>query len=879
MRSVNEVIKDINDYYGCNFATESFNKGRDTIYLDIPSVITTSLAEEHLNRLCGEENVIETLKELFPTLKFFNSKDILRKKEEFKSDVEYSSRLDDNNFDNTLIANSTNSENDYIKMANAIEVLNSLFKKRYVANSKRGVIMNVGGFHMYPFPEKIKNKILNIKSKEDARKVVDMLLEIPDYRGIEGYLLDKDNSNWKKVLESDSKKVVVEYEEYKKFTPLLEKVNKWLRYPLYFDSCGQIVYDVEISLSKKQRKKKKCKTKMETQVLPSRLTESFINISSDEDTMAFLVRLYNFHSLNFIRIPSKIFREKIYVEEQGFVDDYGLLDVLRAMNKRFDKPQVFVADELKLKDKYVIKDATILQMIGVQKREDISQEEKNELIFKKIESLNVIKPKEYKFYGGQEMLDLEDSILDKCEELVTEYYDMLNNLTLKVIKSAATYSDSIYMVINSEEVEVLKRRVKEEYIEPEVKRYKDIIEISSPLFNVTFSKKDLSDSGDIIFDRVITLNNTLCQSIKNIYMLSQGNALNILSYYKSFIKETIKNNSQDIIEALRNEGKYNDKDINVLEKELKDDVYFSKIKLNLETLYYYADEYKLDFLNDELLRQEFNNRIEKDIKENHEKLLKYRKSLWDRILEAKKEADSIQNIKEYATIVYLVGDERNKGITTYINILLGKKSEYSSNSVYGALKYLKANKIESMIEELIDLNVLDRASKRASFGSYTAIVKGSYYNENIFSKFKNGNFIGEDTILTNNKKNKESKGSIKKEVEDFSLKSNKNVYSESNSNAILSISAMEFIKRVKDIELTLINKNNFNVAALDIKDIQEFCSIIYKDRKFYNKNWELISNIIPPLSDQAIMFLKLKSINNNDSLRNIVEIEEKKREG
>ena len=36
MRSVNEIIKDINKYYGFDFATESFNKGRDTIYLDIP---------------------------------------------------------------------------------------------------------------------------------------------------------------------------------------------------------------------------------------------------------------------------------------------------------------------------------------------------------------------------------------------------------------------------------------------------------------------------------------------------------------------------------------------------------------------------------------------------------------------------------------------------------------------------------------------------------------------------------------------------------------------------------------------------------------------------------------------------------------------------
>lgn len=878
MRNINEVIKDINNYYGCNVASESFNKGRDTIYLDIPSVITTSLTEEHLNRLYEAENVIETLKALFPTLKFFNSKDIIQKKEEFKSDVQYSSRLNDNNFDDTLIVNTSNSESNYIKMANAIEILNGLFKKKYVSNSKRGVIMNVGGFHMYPFPEKIKNEILNIKSKEDARKVVDMLLEIPDYHGIEGYLLDKDNSNWKKVLESDSKKVVVEYEEYKKFTPLLEKVNKWLRYPLYFDSCGQIVYDVEVSLSKKQRKKKKCKTKMETQVLPSRLTESFINISSDEDTMAFLVRLYNFHSLNFIRIPSKIFREKIYVEEQGFVDDYGLLDVLRAMNKRFNKPQVFVADELKLKDKYVIKDATILQMIGVQKREDISQEEKNELIFKKIESLNVIKPKEYKFYGGQEMLDLESSILDKAKSMVSEYHDMLNDLTLKAIKSAATYSDSIYMVIKAEEVEKLKRKFNEDCVETVVKRYKDIIEISNPLFDVTFLKKDLNFEGDI-YNRVITINNTLCKSIKNIYMLSKGNVLNIISYYKSFIKETIKNNSQDIIEALRNEGKYNDKDINVLEKELKDDVYFSKIKLNLETLYYYGDEYKLDFFDDELLRQEFNNRIEKDIKENHEKLLKYSKSSWDRILEARKEADSIQNIKEYATIVYLVGDERNKGITTYINILLGKKSEYSSNSVYGALKYLKGNKIESMIEELIDLNVLDRADKRASFGRYTAIVKSVYYNENISSKFKNGKFIGEDTISTDDKKNEKSQSSIKKEVEESSLKSNKNVHSQPNLNVISSISTMEFIRNLKDIELTSINKNNIKVTGLDIKDIQEFCSSIYEDKRFYNKNWEFISDIIPPLSDQAIMFLKLKSINNNDSLKKIVEIEEKKREG
>ena len=89
---------------------------------------------------------------------------------------------------------------------------------------------------------------------------------------------------------------------------------------------------------------------------------------------------------------------------------------------------------------------------------------------------------------------------------------------------------------------------------------------------------------------------------------------------------------------------------------------------------------------------------------------------------------------------------------------------------------------------------------------------------------------------------------------------------------------MEFIRKLKDADLTLINKNNTKVTELDAKDIQEFCLCICKDKRFYNKNWEYISNIIPPLSDQAIMFLKLKSINNGDSLRKIIEIEEKKRE-
>ena len=121
--------------------------------------------------------------------------------------------------------------------------------------------------------------------------------------------------------------------------------------------------------------------------------------------------------------------------------------------------------------------------------------------------------------------------------------------------------------------------------------------------------------------------------------------------------------------------------------------------------------------------------------------------------------------------------------------------------------------------------------------------------------------------------------SIKKEVEESSLKSNKNVHSQPNLNVISSISTMEFIRNLKDIELTSINKNDIKVTELDTKDIQEFCSHICKDKRFYNKNWEYISNIIPPLSDQAMMFLKLKNINNGDSLKKIVEIEEKKREG
>ena len=879
MRSVNEVIKDINKYYGFDFATESFNKGRDTIYLDIPSVITTSITEEQLNRLCEEENIIETFKELFPVLKFFNSKDIIEKKEEFKSEVEYSNRLDsDYDCDDTLIRKENNSESDRIKMADAIEILNGLFKKRYVINSKRGIIFNTGGLHLYPFPEKIQKEIVNIKSKEDAERVVGMLLRIPSYYQIEEYLLDKNNSNWKKVLESDSKRIVVDYDEYEKFTPLLDKINKWLKRGLYFDSYGRIAYDAEILLSKNQRKKKKHKNRIETRMLPIKLTESFVNISSEEDTMAFLVRLYNFDSSNFNRMPTKISGEKIYVEEYGFIDAYGLLDVLRNINKRFNHSQVFVTDELRLSNKYVANDDIILQMIDIQKREDVSQEEKNELIFKKIESLNVINPKEYKFYGGQEMLDLENSILDKAQAMVSEYYDMLNKLTLTHIKLASTYSDSLSMVVFSEKVMDLKKDVKDGCVETVVERYKDIVEMNNPLFKVKFLKKDLKFNGDI-YDKVIEINNSLCEAIKNIYMLSKSNVFNIISYYKGFIKEFVKSNSQDIVEALRNEGKYNDKDINSLEKELGNDIYFSKIQLSIESIYYCGNEYKIDFFDNDVLKQQFDDMVKKDIKDNHEKLLENKKSIWDKILEARKDADNLLNIKEYTIIAYLVGNEKNKGITTYVAILLGKKSEYSSNSLYGSLKYLKANKVESMIEELIDVNALDRVTKRASFGRYTAIVKGIYYNENIAAKFKNGKFIEKDTVVVENNKSKKSKDVIKKEEKDSSLTHGDNNCGKLVLNSVSSISTMEFIKSLKDVELTLINKNDIKVTELDTKDIQEFCSHICKDKRFYNKNWEYISNIIPPLSDQAMMFLKLKNINNGDSLKKIVEIEEKKREG
>ena len=229
-------------------------------------------------------------------------------------------------------------------------------------------------------------------------------------------------------------------------------------------------------------------------------------------------------------------------------------------------------------------------------------------------------------------------------------------------------------------------------------------------------------------------------------------------------------------------------------------------------------------------------------------------------------------------IAYLVGKEKNKGITTYIGILLGKKSEYSSNKLYGSLKHLNADKVESMIEDLIDVDALDRTTKRASFGRYTAIVKGIYYNESIINKFKNDNLIEKDTVIVENNKSENSKDAIKKEEKDPSLTHGDNNCSKLVSNNISPISTMEFIRKLKDADLTLINKNNTKVTELDAKDIQEFCLCICKDKRFYNKNWEYISNIIPPLSDQAIMFLKLKSINNGDSLRKIIEIEEKKRE-
>lgn len=849
MKNISEVIKDINDYYGCEFATESFNKGRNTIYLDIPSVITTSLSEDSLNQLYKTENVVNTLKELLPALKFFNSKDIIQKKEEFKGDVQYSSKLNNNKADNGLAINVMGNKSNDINIENGIKILNSLFQKKYIVNSKRGVIFNgVANMHKYPFPETITNEIIKIQSKEDANKVVQMLLEMPKYAICEKYL-DKSND-----MKSNENKVVIEYDDYNKFTPLLEHVNKWLNNKLYIDTDGQIAYDVEVKLSKKQQKKQKRKTNIEIQVLPNELVECFKNITADEDTMAFLIELYEFNAAIFSRKPSKIFREKIYLKKHGFVDDYGLLNVLRGMNKRFKTPQILIADELKLKEKYMVADATVIKMLDIQKKEDIPQDEKIDLIFEIIESLNVIKSKEYKFYGGKEMLDLETTILNKALSMVSKYYDMLNNLTLKEIKSTFKYYKQIDIVIDVIAVEELKRKFNDDCVETIYNRYKDIIEIRHPLFNVMFAKKDLNFNGDI-YNKVITINNKLCQDITNIYMLNKRNVFEIMYECRNVIKTTIESNAQEIIDTLKNEDKYNNIEIDMFDYELINDIYSSKLKCNVNALYYDDNEYKLDSFDNELLKQELSNRIKQDIKEHQEMLLKYKKLYWDRELKAKTEAYNIQDIKEYATIVYLVGNERNKGITTYTNILLGSKSEYADNSVYGALKHLKSNKINSMIEELIDLNVLDRANKKASFGRYIAIVKGGYYNENIAAKFQDGKFIGEDVVVNSDKKYVDAK------------------------NVVSQMSTMEFIKTLKDMDLTIINKNNINVTGLDIKDIQEFGDIICEDKRFYNKNWEIVSNIIPPLSDQVIMFLKLKSINNNDGLKNIIEIEEKKRKG
>ena len=878
MRSVNEIIKDINKYYGFDFATESFNKGRDTIYLDIPSVITTSITEEQLNRLCKEENIIETLKELFPVLKFFNSRNIIKKKEEFKSEVEYSNRLDSNyDYNDILTRKENNSKSDRTKIENAIKILNSLFKKKYMVYSKQGVIFNAGGFNSDPFPESIQKEIVNIESKEDAKKVLGMLLRTSRYHQIEEYLLDKDSFDWKKALEPDTEKIVIDYHDYEKFTPLLEKINKQLRCALYFDSYGQIAYDAEVFLSKNQRKKKKRKNKIETRTLSNKLTESFMNISSEEDTMAFLVRLHDFDSSIFNKTPTKISGDKIFVEEYGFIDTYGLLDVLRNMNEKFNHPQISIANGIRLGNKYIVNDSTILQMINIQKRENISQEEKNELIFKKIESLNAINSKEYKFYGGQEMLDLENSILDKAQTMVSGYYHMLNKVTLTNIKLINTHYDPLDILEFSKTLIELKKDAKCGCVETTVERYKDIIEIDNPLFKAKFSKKDLTFNGDI-YDKVVEINNGLCNAIKNVYTLNESNVSNIISYYREFISDFIKSNSQEIIEALRNEGKYDRIDINSLEKELKKDIYFFYIRLNMEFIFYHDNKYKIDAFNDDVLKQQFNDTIKNDIKNHQEKLLKNKKSEWDEVLEARKDADNLLNIKEYAMIAYLVGNEKNKGITTYIGILLGKKSEYSSNKLYGSLKHLNADKVESMIEDLIDVDALDRTTKRASFGRYTAIVKGIYYSESIINKFKNDNLIEKDTVIVENNKSENSKDAIKKEEKDPSLTHGDNNCSKLVSNNISPISTMEFIRKLKDADLTLINKNNTKVTELDAKDIQEFCLCICKDKRFYNKNWEYISNIIPPLSDQAIMFLKLKSINNGDSLRKIIEIEEKKRE-
>ena len=467
--------------------------------------------------------------------------------------------------------------------------------------------------------------------------------------------------------------------------------------------------------------------------------------------------------------------------------------------------------------------------------------------------------KDYKFVGSKELVQTYTKVMEDADIKVSGYIRELMDIPDEYFDFVMSRNDlnTQFSKKDIKDIVKLKKRIEKSNgkLKITASRYGCTVELSNPLYEATVVE---NSSGGIIVFEVPDLSYddsaiaTRIETIRHMHYLYKNNVKEILEhidkcverYRNQFIEKAkmVKVNDDICVDDII----YKLPDVSQLKHSCNIQVSFDCIKVDGKDVLCTKTGVNLSL-------REISNLVKRVVSNNMQQSFD---TILEEIQNSIKRCDEILHLcKEnpaYAAAICLIYDEKDKGITTYKEILKGSKTfkmriNYSTNKFYGICSNYTLSKIEEMLDYMLECNMLDTKYVKTRKYDYYALVLHHDINDTIRKKIM-------DVILDSNCK-------VRSDVKDM-IQNSKSIVKPKSTKKIEVNNIVEYFKqledRKKDAVQDVLDSLIVNIETVDVKDGECIDKFINDNSKYVKDNWNMLSKQIPKFDDKLLMYLNLK---------------------
>ena len=696
-------------------------------------------------------------------------------------------------------------------------------------------------------------------SKDDFALMATLNCLSEQYQEISNYL----KPNWKmdehnKYYIDNKEEIDAIYQELKLsiskvfgLNVMCEKLRKYFSVKIVYDAFGERLYCEKANGSR--------------EMLLEQIEKYFIDLLEtdymDFDNLnMFLWKCYRSEKSILCERPLFYTNNKLYTEQRGIIQSTLFEEKISELNKILKKDLILTEEGISYDGESIsIDELDVVSGIIL----DWNYPDTNgyfEIVNNKdfAKALKITN-EDYKFVGSDKLVQKYTKVMEDTDIKVSGYIKELMDIPDEYFDFAMSSDDlnAQFFQKDIKDIVKLKKRIEKGNgkLKITASRYGYTVELSNPLYEVTVVE---NSSGEIIVFEVPDLSYddsavaTRIETIRYMHYLYKNNVKEILEH----IDKCVERYRNQFIEKAKM-VKFEDDiciddiicklpDVSQLKDSCNIQVSFDCIKVDGKDVLCTKTGVNLSL-------REITNLVKRIVSNNMQQSFD---TILEEIQNSINRCDNILRLcKEnpaYAAAICLIYDEKDKGITTYKEILKGSKTfkmriNYSTNKFYGICSNYTLSKIEEMLDYMFECNMLDTKYVKTRKYDYYALVLHHDINDALRKKIM-------DVVLDSNCK-------VRSDVKDM-IQNSKSIVKPKSTKKIEVNNIAEYFKqledRKKDAVQDVLDSLIVNIETVDVKDGECIDKFIDDNSKYVKDNWDILSKQIPKFDDKLLMYLNLK---------------------